>query len=244
MKALAIVQARMGSSRLPGKVLREVSAGKTMLASVIERVRMSSLLDEVMVATTELVEDEAIASACEKLDVPVSRGSVEDVLDRFIQAARPKAPECVVRITADCPLVDAALIDESLEKLGSSNADYVADGPERTYPRGLDVEVIRYACLEQAWHEAKLPYERVHVTPYLYQHPNKFRLAWLAAEKNYHRHRWCVDTSDDLALVTAIFQRLGTRSDYGWRDVLSIVEGDAHLLRMNEHVRQKALEEG
>ena len=242
MTTCAIIQARTGSTRLPRKVLQDIG-GRTMLARVVERARAARMVDEVIVATTVLPEDDAIVAACVALDVRVSRGSELDVLDRYHQAALAARADTVVRITSDCPLLDPALVDELVGRFEAERPDYASNSLDHRYPRGLDAECMTQAALGHAWRAATRPYERVHVTPYLYQNPHLFRLLSVSPPGDHGHHRWTVDTPADLALVRAVWERLG-RSDFGWRDVLAVVDGDATIRALNAHVQQKALEEG
>ncbi len=243
MKTLAVIQARVGSSRLPAKVLLEIAPGLTMLESVIERARKVNNIDQVVVATTTEPDAVAIVAICERLGVPVSRGSEFDVLDRYVQAARPFAPDVLVRITSDCPLLDPAIVHAVIEKRAATNADYASNAIEHSYPRGLDCEVVRYSALEQAWHEATRDYERVHVMPYLYKNPDRFKIESLVYERDLSHHRWTVDTPEDLVLVQTIMMRLGSRArDAGFLEVLSVVEGDPALSSINGTIVQKSLE--
>jgi len=163
---IAIIQARMGSSRFPGKTLADL-AGRPMLSRVVERVSQSRAIDKVVVATSIAVGDDPIAEFCAKEGVLCFRGSEDDVLDRFYRAAKEHGADVVVRITADCPLIDAAVIDRVVERFQSGDCDYASNVLHYTYPDGLDTEVFSMAALAEAWREAKKPSEREHVTPYL-----------------------------------------------------------------------------
>src|SRR5215831_8692767 len=175
---LGILQARASSRRLPGKVLKPI-LGRPMLERQIERVRRSRRMDRLTVATSTDASDDAIAALCQALTVDCFRGSLEDVLDRFYQAARQYAPRAVVRLTGDCPLTDPRVIDELIETHCREGYDYTANVlPPRQIPDGLDVEVIAMSCLETTWREAKLPSEREHVTPFIYNHRERFRFEW------------------------------------------------------------------
>jgi len=173
----AIIQARMGSTRLPGKVLKDLE-GQTMLSRVVNRTCRASLLDEVIVATTVKPADNLIMTECEKLGIPVFRGDEEDVLDRYYKAAQSYQADPIVRITSDCPLIDPEIINLVIENfLAHEDLDYASNTlPPRTFPRGLDVEVMTFDALEQAWRGDKNPAWREHVTPYIYRHPEKFKL--------------------------------------------------------------------
>lgn len=243
MRTLALVQARMGSTRLPEKVLQDIG-GKTMLARVLERAQRSRLLDGVAVATTTESEDDAIVEECRRLGVPVSRGSAEDVLDRYRHAAETFEADPVVRITSDCPLLDPEVLDDIVALFRTERPDYASNVTARSFPQGLDVEVFRRSALETAAREATKPYERAHVTPFIYQHPDRFQLALLRADADYSGQRWTVDTAEDLAFVRAIYARLGAGGRFGWRAVLDLLAREPQLADLNRHVRQKALEEG
>jgi spore coat polysaccharide biosynthesis protein SpsF len=240
MRTIAIIQARMGSSRLPGKALMDLG-GKTALARVVRRLHRSVLIDEVVVATTTLAPDDAIHAECERLQVRCLHGSEDDVLDRYCEAARASAADVVVRITADCPLIDAELVDETIRLFWSQGADYASNTLVLSYPRGLDVEAFTVGALHRAWHEAHQPYEREHVTPYFYEHPEWFRLASLEGEADYSRYRWTLDTVEDLQLIRAIYSRFENRDDFGWRVVLQFMQAEPEVALLNAHVVQKEL---
>lgn len=242
MTLIAIVQARMGSSRLPGKALKDIQ-GRSMLARVVRRAQRSSLIDRLIVATTDKEADDAIASECKILGVSVFRGSEDDVLDRYYQAAKAFSAEAVVRITSDCPLIDPDVIDRVVRVFLDNRPDYASNTIENTYPRGLDVEVFTFSALEKAWRNASLDFERVHVTPYIYLHPELFRKLSVTAEKNLSFYRWTVDTAEDLALVRAVYEKMGGDDHFSWRDVLDLFEREPGLAELNRHIRQKSLEE-
>jgi spore coat polysaccharide biosynthesis protein SpsF len=243
MRVIAIVQARMGSTRLPGKVLLDV-AGQSMLARVVRRVQPARSLSGVVVATARGPADEPIVRECAALGVAVFRGDESDVLDRFYQAARAYRAEAVVRITADCPLIDPELVDLVVGAFLEARPDYASNVLQRTFPRGLDTEVVSLPALERAWHDAVQPYERSHVTPYLYQNPDLFRLYSVTHSRDYSGYRWTVDTAEDLALVRAVYQRLGVDGLFRWRDVIDLLEQEPALADLNRSVRQKALHLG
>jgi spore coat polysaccharide biosynthesis protein SpsF len=233
----------MGSTRLPGKVLKDL-AGKTVLARVIERLRSCRLLDEVLVATTDSPADDAIVEECGRCAVPSFRGSEQDVLDRYYQAAQQAKADVVVRVTSDCPLIDAGITDKTIQAFLDSRTQYASNSLVRGYPRGLDTEVMSFAALESAWRQARHAYERTHVTPYIYEHPAEFKLLSVAADADYSHHRWTVDTAEDLEFVRSIFARLGENPNFTWRDVLDLLAREPQLVEINRAVPQKALQEG
>jgi spore coat polysaccharide biosynthesis protein SpsF len=242
VKPVAIIQARMGSNRLPGKVLMDLG-GETVLGRVIQRLRRSREIANIVVATTTSPADDAIVAESERLQVSCFRGSEHDVLDRYYQAARAHSADSVVRVTSDCPVIDPQLVDETIVLLKNQKADYASNVQVRTYPRGLDVEVVTANALERAWRDAREPHQREHVTPYLYEHPEKFRLASLSGKRDYSRYRWTVDTHEDLKLLRAIYSRFQNRADFDWHDILRLMEREPELARLNSQVLQKSVRE-
>jgi spore coat polysaccharide biosynthesis protein SpsF len=240
MKIVAIVQARVGSSRLPGKVLADI-AGQSMLRRVIERVRRIPGLSEVVVATTLAPEDEAIVEECGRIGAPFFRGSENDVLDRYYCACNKQGADAVVRITSDCPLIDPVESGKVVDAFLAQAADLAANDIKATYPLGLGTEVIARKVLHLTWSHATKPYERQHVTPYIYQHPEQFHLVNVEAPSNHGNLRWTVDTPADLEFVRSVYTRLD--GSFNWHDVLSLLEREPDLIEINRHIRQKALEE-
>ena len=255
----------MASSRLPGKVLAEID-DRPMLAWVVARARRAGQVDSVVVATTTDPSDDPIADFCIQQDYPHTRGSVHDVLDRYVQTARAHHADVIVRITADCPLLDPELVDDAVQQLlGEDRAprfDFVANRLPppwgRTYPIGLDVEVFTMQALEQAWREAEQKHQREHVTPYFYEgvpveslrfannqapvavgtSPRGFRVALLHHHTDLGHHRWTVDTPQDLKLVRAIVSHF-PNDTFTWQDILSLLEREPALLQINAQVQHK-----
>lgn len=240
MKVVAIVQARMGSTRLPGKVLKYL-AGETMLARVVARLRRANRIDEVLVATTDLATDDAIVDECRKLQAKIWRGAQDDVLDRYFRAAEFARAEIVVRITSDCPLIDPEVTDKTISCFLDELPDYAANTIVRTYPRGLDTEVMSFSALSRAWQKAQKPYEREHVTPYLLEHPSEFRLRSVVGDQDYSAHRWTVDTPEDFLFAQAVYDRLSSKGVFSWRDVLDLLDREPELAEFNRHVVQKLI---
>lgn len=236
---IAIIQARMRSTRLPGKVLADLE-GDTVLARVIARVRRCELINDVVVATSSDSADDPIVVECSRLSARVFRGSENDVLDRYFRAAQNVGAEIVVRITSDCPLIDPEVSDLTVRAFLANAPDYASNILDRTYPRGLDTEVMSYAALESAWLEAADPYEREHVTPYLYRHPERFKLLSLKGDRNYSRFRWTLDTPEDLAFLRAIYRREADAVAVCWQDVINLLESEPGLIEINRNVTQKA----
>jgi spore coat polysaccharide biosynthesis protein SpsF len=240
VKVVAIVQARMGSTRLPGKVLMDLE-GKTVLARVIERLQRAERIDELLIATTDNPADDAIVAECRKVPVAVSRGDQDDVLDRYFRAAQLAKADVVVRITSDCPLIDPQVTDKTISAFLESKPDYASNVIDRTYPRGLDTEVISMKALERAWRQAGKRYEREHVTPYVYEHPEEFKLVSVTGPENYSSHRWTLDTPEDLEFLRAVYRHLSDRETFSGRDVLDLLEQHPELIELNRSVVQQPL---
>lgn len=219
---MAVVQARMGSSRLPGKVLMELG-GQPALGLLLDRLSRSQVA-RVVVATSTEAGDDPIAGFCEDRGVQVVRGSESDVLGRFVAALDGFPADHVVRITGDCPLVDPAVVDGVVELHLRTGADYTTNVLPRTFPKGLDVEVVRADALRLADAEAEDPLEREHVTPFLYRRPERFRLANLRSGEDLGDERWTLDTAEDLDTLRSMVAALGARAgDAGWPEVVSVV---------------------
>lgn len=242
MKTTAIVQARMGSTRLRGKVLKDLG-GETALGRAVRRLRRAELIDEIVIATTTSESDEPILGEARRLGVLSFRGDELDVLDRYYQAARAFQPDVVVRITSDCPLIDPEVTDRTIAAFLRDRVDYASNALDRTYPRGLDTEVMTADALGMAWRKAKLPYEREHVTPFLYEHPELFKLLPVTNDVDYSAHRWTLDTRKDLEFIRAVYARFDNRDDFSWREVLEVLEREPALVEVNRHVKQKVLHE-
>ena len=213
----------MGSSRLPGKTIADV-AGRPLLLRVVERVQSAQRVDKVVVATTCQPSDDAITALCQQEEIHHFRGSENDVLDRFYRTAEAHRADTVVRITADCPLIDPSVIDKVIARFQVGDCDYVSNSLRYTYPDGLDTEVFSFAALERAWREARRPSEREHVTPYLRR--GKFRLANVENDSPVAlgKHRWTVDYPDDLEFVRRVYEAFSGHKHFGYQDIF-------HLLR-------------
>jgi len=206
---LAVLQARMSSSRLPGKVMADV-AGQPMITRQVERLRRARTLDRLVVATSDLLGDDGLAAYCSELGLAVHRGSLDDVLDRFHGAVQAFGPaRAVIRLTADCPLADWRVVDQVVEAHLAGGYDYTNNtAPKRTFPHGLDVEVATPKALEAAWREARDPYEREHVTPFLYRRPERFHLGSVKSDHPAPQLRWTVDAPQDLDFVRQVYETL------------------------------------
>lgn len=239
MKTLIIVQARMTSTRLPGKVLLPL-AGEPMLTRLIERLRRVRRADGIVVATTTNATDDPIAALCAQLGVPCHRGSEHDVLSRYADAARVHGADVVVRITSDCPLIDPALIDQTIAAFDEGGSDYVSNMLPPTWPYGMAVEVFSAAALAQAHAEATQAAEREHVTPFLYWHPERYRLRNVASPVDLSQHRWTVDTPEDFELVGRLFDHLmPNHPHFTQADVLALLDQHPDWIAINQHIQQK-----
>jgi spore coat polysaccharide biosynthesis protein SpsF len=229
----AIIQARMGSTRLPGKVLEDLS-GKPLLWHVVERVRHATTLDDVLLATTDTAADDPVADFCARDGIRCFRGSEHDVLDRYYQAARSLGADVVVRVTADCPLIDPRVIDEAVRDFQAHPCAYDGNGLERTYPDGLDVEVFSFEALAQAWREADLASEREHVTPYIWKNPHLFPARQITQAEDLSALRWTVDEPEDLAFVRKVYEHLYQPGQiFLMEDVLRLLEANPAFAAVN-----------
>lgn len=237
---LAILQARVSSSRLPGKVLKTL-LGVPMLLRQIERLQKSQKIDQLLVATSTEPSDDLIQKLCEEHGIACHRGSLNDVLDRFYQAACAYNPEHIVRLTADCPLTDALLIDEVIDFYMDGCYDYASNAIQATYPDGLDMEVFAFTCLEQAWREATLPSQREHVTPFIHQQPLRFKIGHYKNSTDLSHLRWTVDEPTDFELITMVYEALyPTNPNFVTQDILDLLDQRPELAHWNtEHKRNE-----
>jgi len=222
----------MTSSRLPGKVLADV-AGRPLLDHVVRRVQRARTIDLTVVATTERTTDDAVADFCGRRELPCFRGSEEDVLDRYYRAAVHFQAAVIIRLTADRPLLDPAVIDRVVEQFQAGDYDYVSNSVERSFPDGLDTEVFRRAALDRAWREASLKSEREHVTPYIWKNPGLFRLGQVKNGRDLSSLRWTVDLPQDLDFVRRVYESLGANRCFGMEEVLTLLQASPELGRIN-----------
>ncbi|MDP2648510.1 MAG: glycosyltransferase family protein [bacterium] len=233
-KIVAIIQARTGSTRLPQKVLQPL-LGKPMLERMLERVKRAKTLDAIVVATTNMPEDDAVEDIARKSGVGVFRGSEKDVLDRYYQAAKEARADIVVRLTGDCPLHDPNVIDEVVARFLDADGSFDHVGTPKNYPEGLDTEVFTLASLESAWKNAKLPSEREHVTPYFINHPELFRGdAWESGEGDNSKMHWSVDTEADFRFVSEVYGALYKEGQcFHKDDVVGLLDNRPELRDIN-----------
>ena len=239
MNNLLILQARTGSSRLPNKVLKKI-CGKPMLQHIIERVKKCRNVDKIIVATTIKEEDNEIAILCDSIETECFRGSENDVLDRYYCAACIYEPINVIRVTADCPLIDSKLIDSMIETHNKGNFDYTSNTLVETYPDGLDAEIFKFEVLKKAWMEATLASEREHVTPYI-KFKGDFRRFSVERSPSLKEKRWTVDTAEDFNMVSKIYEGLYREGKYfGTDEILSFLSEHKNIETMNSGIIRNA----
>lgn len=250
-RTIGIIQARMDASRLPGKVLKDI-AGEPMLVRVFERTRQSMSLDDILVATTAESSDDAIENLCLQREYSCFRGANFDVLDRYYKAASYAHAEVIVRITADCPVIDPSIIDETVNSfLGVDSHgirkcepyDFAANRLpppwSRTYPIGLDTEVVSFENLELAWKQADKKHQREHVMPFFYEQPDRFRICHVTYKQDFGSLRWTVDTPADLELLRRIYSRFPGRNDFSWLEIIDVFQKEPDLFQINAEVIPK-----
>jgi glutamate-1-semialdehyde 2,1-aminomutase len=235
MKIVALVQARMGSTRLPGKVLRSIT-GKPMIELLLARLSQSSELDEIVVATSEENQNNQLQSVVESLGYKCTRGSEKDVLSRFYESAKFTGADIIVRITGDCPLVDSILVDECIKGYKNSNVDYFSNVDPVSYPDGLDIEVMSFESIERANNETDSEFDREHVTPYI-RNSDSFSKSSMQHTKDLSNQRWSVDEPEDLAVVTNIFEHFSPDMFFNWKQVLELRELQPTLFSENQHIK-------
>lgn len=233
---LAVIQARMGSTRLPSKVLMDLSA-KPVLEHVIERVAQSKFIDKIVVATTISLHDLAIVKFCAERNTHVFIGSEHDVLDRYYQAAKLFQPVNVVRITSDCPMIDPEIIDLIADRHVKEKADYTSNTIDETYPDGLDAEIFTFRSLERAWTNASLASEREHVTPYIKKNPALFNRISVKNDTDLSFMRWTIDQQEDFNFLSEIFKRVYLKKpEFRTADVLAEIARAPELLNINSGI--------
>ncbi|MGE5473225.1 MAG: cytidylyltransferase domain-containing protein [Ignavibacteriales bacterium] len=237
MSSIAIVQARMGSSRFYGKVLKEI-CGKTIIEHIVYRLKQVQKIDKVVLATSSTEKDNPIEELCKNKGIPFFRGSESDVLDRFYQAAKhfgAKNGDTIIRITGDCPLIDPKIVDEIIKMFIERDSDYGANVNPPTFPDGLDTEVMKFSTLEKSWKEAKLLSEREHVTLHIRNHPEIFSISNYVSDIDYSDLRWTLDESEDFEVIKAIYENLYTEDKvFLMDDILKLLERKKEITEINK----------
>ena len=241
-KIVAIIQARMGSERLPGKVMMPI-CGKAILEWVVLRVGKSKLVDQLAVATSRKVIDTPIVKLCDKLGIECFRGSERNVLQRFYLAARKLGADIIVRITADCPFIDPKIIDKMIKIHLKNDNDYTATASGDSYPRGLDVEVFNWKTLKTAYEKAIAPGHKEHVTSFIYDRLGEFKIEIVPAPKGAERpdYRLCVDEREDLALARKVYKQFAPLGDFTFKEVIEFLDENPKITGINKNVKQKAI---
>lgn len=235
---IGIVQARMGSTRLPGKTLIDI-CGKPLLEHILGRMQESRKMDKLIVATTGKMEDNPITELCSRLKIACFRGSEEDVLDRYYQCAKLYKADIIVRITADDPFKDPVVADRIIGEIIKNDLDYVSNTIHPSYPEGLDIEVFKFAVLEQAWREATTRLDREHVTPYLWLNPDKFKIKNIGYERNLSNMRWTLDTPEDLAFTREVYKILYVPGKlFLMQDILNLLEEHPEIQKLNANIER------
>lgn len=238
MNVIVIIQARMGSSRLPGKVLLPLG-GVPAIRHVISRARLIPHISNVVLATSNLTIDDPLVQFCDSIDVPVFRGSENDVLDRYYHAALLYKADIIVRITGDCPLIDPVESGKVIEKFFKMDADYVSNTNPPKLPDGLDTEVFGMTTLAKTWKNAKKKSEREHVTLHIYSNPANFRISSVLYQEDLSHYRLTLDETDDYALLKKVFATLKNRGQFGYlNEVLLILNENPEILEMNRHIQR------
>ena len=229
-----IIQARTGSARLPKKVIQKIDNNLTVLDYVIDQVKYSQKIEKIIVATTDLIEDDLICKYANLQKIECFRGSSEDVLDRFYQCAKKYSAKTIVRITADNPLIDPNIIDKVINEY--NKCDFITNTLERTFPYGTEVEVFSFVSLEKAWENAKKPSEREHVTPFIRNPKNKFVLKNIKNQKNISNFRYTVDKLEDLQLVKEIIKNISTRPIF-LQDIIKLNKDKPEIFEINKNIK-------
>ena len=228
-----IIQARIGSTRLPGKVMMLVDVSNPVIFYVIKQLKESKLCNNLVVATTYLKEEDMIVEFAKKNGIAFFRGSTEDCLDRYYECAKKLGFSKIVRITCDNPLIDPTLIDNAIKLFNSEKYDYVTNCKPRTFPQGTEVEVFSFRALQIAWNEAKRPSEREHVTPYFYNNPDQFKIFNIRNNENLSHLRWTVDRKEDLEFVKNIVSKI-KKSPILMSDILKLLKIEPELININK----------
>lgn len=234
-KTIAIIQARMGSTRLPGKVMRQV-LGVPLIKTLIQRLQLAKSINQIVLATSTESVNDSLDTFVSGLGIPVFRGSETDVLARYFHAAKPYQPETIIRITGDCPLIDPVLIDRMVEEFKNQKIDYLATASD-CFPDGLDTEVFKFSALEEAQNKATNPFEREHVTPFL-KTLDSFKKAVYRENGNYSDQRWTVDEPEDFEVIRNILTHFSPRMDFGWKEVLDLFQKSPLMFDANRSIRR------
>ena len=228
-----IIQARMGSTRLPGKTMEKITKDKRVIDFVVEQLKFSKIIEKIIVAIPDSIEDDVTYNHLLSKKIQTYRGSLKNVLDRYYQCAKNISSSVIVRVTADCPLIDPEIVDKVIMKFIKNKFDYVSNTHPRTFPYGTETEVFSFNALEKAWNETRNDFDREHVTPYFYKNPNKFSIGNVIQEKNQSNYRWTIDYNEDLELVKYIANNI-IKKPILTNDIINLIIKNPNLLKRNE----------
>lgn len=241
MKVTAIVQARMGSTRLPGKILKEVN-GKPLLLHQIERLMRSKLINNLIIATTLNEQDDEVVDFCRKHNIDYYRGSEDNVLERYYKTWEQYGGEAIVRLTSDCPIIDPEIVDKTIQYFLDNSYDYVSNTVKRTFPRGLDTEIFSSKTLKLAYEQAMLDRDKEHVTAYIYTHLTDFNIGHYKNDKDLSAYRWTVDTEEDFELIKRILEAFdGQEEKLTLNSAAKLMEENPSWININKHIEQKKI---
>ncbi len=240
---LCISQARMTSTRLPGKILKQV-CGRTLLDFHVSRLLKSRAINRLVLATTSNAADDPIEKFCIDADIDCIRGPEDDVLARYYQVLQEYPADIIVRVTSDCPLIDSGLMDQVIQyyRGHSDRYDYITLGPTN-FPRGLDVEVFSARALERAYFHGHEAHQREHVTPYIYRENSEFNCGIFPSDHRLGHHRWCVDEPEDFDLITKILTAFQGKDNFSWQECLTYLDNNPDWMTINSAIKQKSLKE-
>ena len=228
-----IIQARMGSTRLPGKTMEKITKDKRVIDFVVEQLKFSKIIEKIIVAIPDSIEDDVTYNHLLSKKIQTYRGSLKNVLDRYYQCAKNISSSVIVRVTADCPLIDPEIVDKVITKFIKNKFDYVSNTHPRTFPYGTETEVFSFNALEKAWNETRNDFDREHVTPYFYKNPNKFSIGNVIQEKDQSNYRWTIDYNEDLELVKYIANNI-IKKPILTSDIINLIIKNPNLLKINE----------
>ena len=228
-----IIQARMGSTRLPGKTMEKITKDKRVIDFVVEQLKFSKIIEKIIVAIPDSIEDDVTYNHLLSKKIQTYRGSLKNVLDRYYLCAKNISSSVIVRVTADCPLIDPEIVDKVITKFIKNKFDYVSNTHPRTFPYGTETEVFSFNALEKAWNETRNDFDREHVTPYFYKNPNKFSIGNVIQEKNQSNYRWTIDYNEDLELVKYIANNI-IKKPILTNDIINLIIKNPNLLKTNE----------
>ena len=234
MKVVALIQARMNSTRLPKKIMMDIKSNP-MIYYLISRLKLSKKINQIVLATTENSLDDNLVEFVSSIGVDIFRGRENNVLDRFYNAAKKFKADIVIRITADCPLIDPYLVDKMIEDFNPRDDDYLSNALIPSFPDGLDCEIFSFEALEKAWKEAKKPHELEHVTPYIYE-SEKFKIRNYKFHQDLSHHRWTVDEELDYLVIKNIFEYFHPKINFDFKEILNLFELKPNLFKHNKHI--------